>query len=195
MVCVLGGRAAEQVVVGAVSSGAANDLQVVNQIARRAVEEFGFSPRAGQIIAAAHGQALPLADQTRSIIDEEVERIVADAYRDALALLAEHREALDRLATALLERKELDRLDITLALEGLEPGRRRFVHGHAMGPTGRRALRALPGREEPAAVARYEQPGDEGLLVDAARWLRSRRRRPARRSGLAAFARRRDSDL
>jgi len=88
LMATLAGRAAEQIVFGRISSGAANDLQKATELARRAVEELGFSPRFGQIVA---GRA-PLSDGTRAIVDSEIERMVADAYTDALEPLSEYRD-------------------------------------------------------------------------------------------------------
>jgi ATP-dependent Zn protease len=112
LVATLGGRAAEQIVVGRISSGAANDLQKATELARRAVEEFGFSPRLGQIVA---GRA-PFSEATRAVVDAEIERMVADAYVDALELLTEHREQLDRLTERLVEQSVLERVDILAAI-------------------------------------------------------------------------------
>src|SRR5262249_32649140 len=112
LVATLGGRAAEQIVFGRISSGAANDLQKATELARRAVEELGFSPRLGQIV---RGHA-PFSDSTRAIVDSEIQRMVADAYADALELLAEHRERLDRLTDALVRQRELERVDILAAI-------------------------------------------------------------------------------
>jgi len=112
LVATLGGRAAEQIVFGRISSGAANDLQKATELARRAVEELGFSPRLGQIV---RGHA-PFSDSTRAIVDSEIERMVAEAYTDALELLAEHRDALDRLSDALVRGRELERVDILAAI-------------------------------------------------------------------------------
>jgi cell division protease FtsH len=116
MVCGLGGRAAEQIVFGTVSSGAANDLAVVNSIARRAIEELGFSPRVGQIVRTAQGQPMQLSQETLALIDREVERVVADAYRDALLLLTRHRDSLESLAQLLLTQGDVERVDILTAL-------------------------------------------------------------------------------
>ena len=116
MVCALGGRAAEQLVFGTVSSGAANDLSVVNGVARRAIEEFGFSPRVGQIVRSAQGVAVGLSQETLALIDREVERVVADAYRDALLLLTRHRDSLERIAQLLLTQGDVERVDIVTAL-------------------------------------------------------------------------------
>jgi cell division protease FtsH len=112
LIATLGGRAAEQITFKRVSSGAANDLQKATELARRAVEELGFSPRLGQIVA---GRS-PFSEQTQAIVDSEIERMVADAYADALALLGEHREQLDRLSARLLENRVLERVDILAAI-------------------------------------------------------------------------------
>src|SRR6185312_3647799 len=102
LVATLGGRAAEQTVYGRISSGAANDLQKATELARRAVEELGFSPRLGQIVA---GRA-PFSETTRALVDSEIERMVAEAYGDALAILEAHRDQLDALGAQLLEQRD-----------------------------------------------------------------------------------------
>jgi cell division protease FtsH len=112
MIAALGGRAAEQVVFGRVSSGAKNDLEKVNAIARAAVTEYGMSPRLGQLV----GDERRFSDETRALIDREVERLVAAAYADALALLEARRHELETLAARLLDARELERLDIATAL-------------------------------------------------------------------------------
>ena len=117
LVATLGGRAAEQAVFGRVSSGAANDLQKATELARRAVEQYGFSPRLGQIVA---GNS-DFAETTRSVIDAEIERMVADAYTDAVALLRKHRDQLDSLRERLLQSRELERVDILAAIGSAKP--------------------------------------------------------------------------
>jgi cell division protease FtsH len=112
LMATLAGRAAEQLVFGRISSGAANDLQKATELARRAVEELGFSSRLGQIVA---GRA-PFSETTRAVVDSEIERMVADAYTDALALLEEHRGELERLSHALVRQRELERVDILGAI-------------------------------------------------------------------------------
>ena len=115
LIAALGGRAAEFVSRGIITSGAANDLQQVNAMARQAVEELGFSERAGQLVTS----AARVSDQTATLIDEEVRRLVEDAYQDAVRLLSAHREELMRLADALLEHEDLDRLEIVACLSGV----------------------------------------------------------------------------
>jgi len=117
LVATLGGRAAEQIVYKRVSSGAANDLQRATELARRAVEELGFSPRLGQIVAG----RTPFAESTRTVVDSEIERMVADAYADALTILSTHREQLDRLSVRLVEHRELERVDILAAIGNVTP--------------------------------------------------------------------------
>jgi len=112
MIAALGGRAAEQLAFGRVSTGAKNDLEKVSAIARAAVTEFGMSSRLGQFV----GDERRLSNQTKARIDREVERLVATAYGDALALLEEHRRELDLLAERLLEARELERVDIVSVL-------------------------------------------------------------------------------
>jgi cell division protease FtsH len=112
MVAALGGRAAEELAYGRVSSGAKNDLEKVNAIARAAVTEYGMSSGLPQFV----GDERRISNQTKERIDREVERLVAAAYAGALALLEAHRRELDKLAKRLLEARELERVDIVSAL-------------------------------------------------------------------------------
>jgi cell division protease FtsH len=123
LMVLLGGRAAERVAYGHVSSGAANDLEEANALARRAVAELGFSARAGQLVGGFAGRPVRLAESTHRVIDEEVERMIAEAYRDAIVLVEQHREQLERLARALTASESLDRLEITTALGEARPRR------------------------------------------------------------------------
>jgi cell division protease FtsH len=132
LIATLGGRAAEQILYRRVSSGAANDLQKATELARRAVEEFGFSPRLGQIVAG----RTPFSETTRAVVDSEIERMVADAYADALSLLTEHRDELERLSGRLLEQHVLERVDILAAIgPRSEPRKRVRRPRHRSGPT------------------------------------------------------------
>jgi cell division protease FtsH len=119
LIAALGGRAAEFVSRGVITSGAANDLQQVNAMARQSVEELGFSERAGQLVASSGGEPVRVSDRTAALIDQEVRRIVEDAYQDAVRLLTAHREELMRLADALLEHEDLDRMEIVACLSGV----------------------------------------------------------------------------
>ena len=116
----LGGRAAEQLVYGVVTSGAENDLQHVTEIARHMVLRWGMSEKLGPIsFVAPRDEGLPAAFQsqpyseaTSELIDAEVRRIVEECHRDADRLLAEHRDKLEVLAQALLKAESLDEKEI-----------------------------------------------------------------------------------
>ena len=122
----LGGRAAEELVYGELTSGAESDLQQLTAIARQMVGRWGMSPAVGPVTVIAQdsrGAFLPGAaapsEQTQQLVDQEVRRIVDEAYEDVLALLTEHRSKLKALALALLERETLDGPD-AYAAAGIE---------------------------------------------------------------------------
>jgi cell division protease FtsH len=177
IMCVLGGRAAELLLVGELSSGAANDLQQANLLARKAVGELGFSARVGQVTSdGGGGLDTHLADATRRIVDEEVGRMVADAQSEVLDLLAGERPRLDTLAEALLERGTLERVDIAGVLRGVEPRPRTAP---PMPPA------VAPQRQPIRGAERRTADPRGGRLVAAVRWVEARpristlRRRPA----------------
>jgi cell division protease FtsH len=115
----LAGRAAELVVFGEGSTGAANDLAGATQIATRMVREFGLSKTIGPVgygtdglhylgEATADQARRPYSEQTQRILDQEITRLLKEAERRAVASLHEHRYALDRLAALLVEHETVD---------------------------------------------------------------------------------------
>ncbi|WP_217924828.1 AAA family ATPase [Miltoncostaea oceani] len=112
MVVAMAGRAAEQLRFSNISSGAANDLEQVNTMARTAIERFGFSELVGQLITGMANGPYSTADTTRQQIDVEVARMAEHAYLDAYALLQAHSGALDALAVALLAGEQLGRAEL-----------------------------------------------------------------------------------
>jgi cell division protease FtsH len=111
----LGGRAAEEIVYGVLTSGAESDLQQLTAIARQMVGRWGMSPAVGPVTVIAQdgrGPLLPGAaapsEQTQQLVDQEVRRIVDESYEEVLALLTEHRARLNALALMLLEKETLD---------------------------------------------------------------------------------------
>ncbi len=118
--CALGGRAAEKLVYGLVTTGAESDLQQVTEIARRMVLRWGMSETLGPIsFVAPQDDGLPPAFQhqpyseaTSELIDAEVRRIVEEGLREAHRLLAGHRDKLDVLAHALLSAESLNEQEI-----------------------------------------------------------------------------------
>jgi cell division protease FtsH len=114
----LGGRAAEELVYDDVTTGAESDLEQVTHIARQMVGRWGMSERVGlvSVLPATDDDLLTTAtssaaEATRELVDTEVRRIVTEAYELALARLREHRDRLDALAQALLDRETLDEED------------------------------------------------------------------------------------
>jgi len=114
----LGGRVAEEIVFGDVTTGAESDIQQVTGIARGMVQRWGMSDRVGFVtVAAQNGQSFllpgaePASEATQELADEEVRRIVEQEHDATRALLLEHRPRLDALAEALLERETLDEQD------------------------------------------------------------------------------------
>ena len=105
----LAGRAAEEVVFGRVTNGAASDLEKVTQIARSMVFDFGMSEIAPSRTMRADNYAL--SEETKRLRDAEQARLTDSAYAEARRLLEKHRAALDRLAGALLEKETVDRAE------------------------------------------------------------------------------------
>jgi cell division protease FtsH len=138
----LAGRAAEELVFGDVTTGPENDMQQATSLARQMVGRWGMSEAIGPVTV------LPPPDQqnpfggdgvspaTQEVVDREVRRLLEDCYAEALATLRRHRDQLDRLAGALVERETLDE-DEAYAAAG------------------------VPRETAPAAVARGEVPGGE----------------------------------
>jgi cell division protease FtsH len=114
----LGGRAAEDLVFGDVSTGAENDLEAATALARRIVCQFGMGKAVGLMhvvsepawagTAALGGLQRDCSEETAHAIDDEVRGLLDDAYADARRLLVQQREQLDRVAAALLARETLD---------------------------------------------------------------------------------------
>jgi len=123
IVSALGGRAAEKLVYGVVTSGAEGDLQQVTEIARLMVLRWGMSEALGPVsLVAPQDDGLPMAFQrqpyseaTAEKIDAEIRRIVEESHREADRLLSENRDKLDALAQALLKAESLGEKEIRAA--------------------------------------------------------------------------------
>src|SRR5437868_3141590 len=113
MTTFLAGRAAEQVLFGRVTNGAANDLEKATELARAMVFEYGMSEIVSSRTMRADNYAL--SEETKRLRDHEQARLTDEAYEEAIRLLTKHRRSLDRLAAALLEKETLVR-DEVLAL-------------------------------------------------------------------------------
>jgi cell division protease FtsH len=127
LVTALGGRAAEQVAIGRITTGAENDLQRVTAIAHQMVTHWGMSERLGTISFSERDDPFAgtvlvtgsreYSEQTASIIDEEVNSIVKSAYDRAVNLLTSHRESLDGIARSLRLHETLDARQLRAIIE------------------------------------------------------------------------------
>src|SRR5262245_1824266 len=110
----LGGRVAEEVVYGTITTGAESDLEQLTRIARQMVGRWGMSDTFGPIalLPREDRERFPgtsdISPQTQARVDEEVQRLIDDAHHAVTALLTEHRAQLDSLAAALLAAETLD---------------------------------------------------------------------------------------
>jgi cell division protease FtsH len=137
MMVYLAGRAAEEIVFGRITNGAANDLERVTEIARSMVFEFGMSEVAHARTMRADNYAL--SEETKRLRDSEQARLTDYAYEEAKRLLLKHRAALDRVAQALLEKETLDRAELGALLGDIAPESR---SSETIG-----TIRALPMRD------------------------------------------------
>ena len=127
----LGGRSAEEIVYGTRTTGAESDIEQATNLARAMVTRWGMSEKLGTVELAprenpylsgqgGYGGERPYSEETARAIDEEVSRIINESHEEARRLLSEHREELEALAQALLERETLDEEEI-LEVTDLSP--------------------------------------------------------------------------
>ncbi len=112
----LGGRAAEQIFFGKISTGASNDLQQVTKIAYSMIMVYGMNEKIGNVSyydpQNENAFNKPYSEETGKMIDEEVRRIIEEAYERTIALLTERKEEVEKLAKALLEKEVLYKSDV-----------------------------------------------------------------------------------
>jgi cell division protease FtsH len=118
LVGLLGGRAAERLVYGETTTGAESDLEQATALARQMIGRWGMSDRVGAVSALPRpGEETFMlggsgaSQRTLELIDDEVKQLTDTCAAQALAMLTEHRERLDRLAATLLEHETLDEAD------------------------------------------------------------------------------------
>jgi cell division protease FtsH len=138
-VCVMmGGRCAEKLELGSLSTGGSNDIQRATELVRKMVREFGMSDRVGPMAWGQEGQVFlgedlmhagrDVSDVTSRVIDEEVERILREQEARATRLLTMHRGGLAAVAGALLERETINGIEVS---ELVDRAFGRPVHDHA----------------------------------------------------------------
>jgi cell division protease FtsH len=125
-----GGRVAEEIIFGPekVTTGAGNDIERATALARRMVTQFGMSERIGPLavgdkeqeifLGREFAQRREISERTAEAVDDEVKRLVDEAYAKAMQIVNANRELLDRIAVALLERETIDREDLDRLLKG-----------------------------------------------------------------------------
>ncbi|WP_018123454.1 ATP-dependent zinc metalloprotease FtsH [Desulfovibrio oxyclinae] len=126
----LGGRVAEEVAIGSITTGASNDIDRATKIARNMVCMWGMSEKLGPLSFGDNQEQVFLGkelihdknygEETAKVIDAEVRRFVEEGHDKARSLLKEKRDVLDKIADALLERETITGADIDLLMEGKE---------------------------------------------------------------------------
>jgi cell division protease FtsH len=127
MAYALGGRAAEEIVFGEISTGAANDLEKVTKTARAMVMRYGMSDKLGPqvygkkeelvFLGKEIGEQRDYSEAMAREIDNEVKRLIMEAYERSKGVIADNREALDRIVKHLLERETLSGEEFSAAFE------------------------------------------------------------------------------
>ena len=169
----LGGRAAEEVVFGEITTGAANDLEKATATAKQMVMRFGMSEKLGPRTLG-HDQSMPFlgrefqqqADYSEEIareIDDEIRRIIEEAHQRAKDLLTEKRELLDRIGKILIERETIEASEFQALVDGVpedEVFRERDEKARARAEARRRSAREARARQAAAgAQAGAREPG------------------------------------
>ncbi|MBX3473220.1 MAG: ATP-dependent zinc metalloprotease FtsH [Planctomycetes bacterium] len=154
LMVLLGGRAAEHIVFNEVDAGAASDIQQATNLSKKMVTEWGMSPRLGLLNYSGDedqtymGQQVvkpgTFSDETRKAIDEEMRRLVDEAWDKTVKLLQEHKAHLVAIAEALLKYETLDHDDVRMILDGGDlDAKRRKEEEDAKAEAAARKLRKL----------------------------------------------------
>jgi cell division protease FtsH len=128
MAMTLGGRAAEEIVFGEITTGASNDIEKVTATAKQMVMRYGMSERLGPRVFG-HDQSQPFlgrdmssepdySDEIAREIDDEIRRVVEEAHQTAKDILADKRDGLDKISKILLERETIDAKEFIALLDG-----------------------------------------------------------------------------
>ncbi|MGI9539456.1 MAG: ATP-dependent zinc metalloprotease FtsH [Miltoncostaeaceae bacterium] len=173
MAMTLGGRAAEEIAFGEITTGAANDLEKVTSAAKQMTMRFGMSDKLGPRVLG-HNQGAPFlgkdlhsepdySDDMAKVIDDEIRRIIEEAYQSAHDILIEHRKDLEELSELLLRRETIEREEFMALLEGV-------AEDEVFGAKDAEQAAKLKQAEEPAPKARsrgrsspYPGPGAEPI--------------------------------
>jgi cell division protease FtsH len=155
----LGGRAAEEIVFGKISTGAQNDLERITKLAYAMVTMYGMNKTIGNISfndpQGEFGYGKPYSDKTSELIDIEVRGLIAQMYEDTKAMLTKHRTHLDNIAKALLEKEIIFQSDLEELL-GKRPFDTRttydeFVNGKEEAAVVEQSAKTIDAKESPKA--------------------------------------------
>jgi cell division protease FtsH len=163
----LGGRVAEELIVGDITTGASNDIERASKVARQMVTEYGMSDTIGPLTLGQKQHEVFLGrdfnsqpDYSEHVafeIDSEVRRMIDEAHDEALEILQEHRAKLDELAGRLIERETIEREEVEAFLSDIPKRPQRDV---AVRGAGLAISRSAVRREHKGPAA----PGSPGSL-------------------------------
>ena len=201
MAMTLGGRAAEEIVFGEITTGASNDLEKVTATAKQMVMRFGMSEKLGpRVFGHDHGQPFlgrefsaepDYSDEIAREIDDEIRRIVESAHVQAKEILDDHRESLDKLSEILIKRETIEKEQFEALLDG---GTEEDVFGAEAPPPP--AVPVLP-PEPPSASRRTRRAAPaaaagprrrHGRVASAFRFAPARETQPSVERGARALA-------
>lgn len=173
----MGGRVAEEIIFGHLSTGAQNDLERITKTAYAMVVDFGMSERIGHISFNLSGQKnegpmfdKPYSDRTAQMIDEEVKIIIDEVRERARTLLDEKRDKLEEMAQELLKKEVLGPKELVEILGPRPHGEYVSYNG---APVDEESEKAEPGVEErisqPTSIADADPAGGDGMTDDPTR--------------------------
>jgi cell division protease FtsH len=166
----MGGRVAEELTFGEMNTGAGNDIKNATGLARKMVTEWGMSKRLGPLAYGeseenpflgrefGHMRHAEYSEKTAMEIDEEVRAIVMEGYEQAMTILTEQKEKLNRLAEALLDRETVEGSEIDSILEGKPLPRREKIFI----PTYADKAREAKEKRKPASIFGTPRPAPSG---------------------------------
>ncbi len=178
----LGGRVAEEIAIGDITTGASNDIERATKMARQMVTRWGMSDKLGPMTLGEEQHEVFLGRDFSSTpnysqeiayeIDKEVRRIIDEAYDVAHKILTEQREQLDRMADVLVERETIDRDELTALLEGrwdayLEDEKRRAAEEAKKGKKKDRRAAAEEADDRPRVELPADSPSGQGGVAPA----------------------------
>jgi cell division protease FtsH len=191
MAAALGGRTAEELVFGEITTGAANDIEKCTEIAQAMVTQYGMSDRLGPrkfgqeqgevFLGREVGHQRDYSDDVAAQIDSEVNTLIDGAHDEARSILETHRDTLDALARALIERETVDDTELAVLFAGIEPWARQDAGDDTVLPPPTSITPKLAPVADPAPVpvgaapATARPPADApklGLKGRLARWRR-----------------------